>query len=127
MFLFHLQAPIYSLTFSHDGKYLISAGDDTNILVWDLSNGQLLNEVRSHSKTIYSLALSCDGSVLASGGLDSTIKVWESELLLRKSTNSLFKASHEGIGSYTANSTNIVNLKFSNGNLLLAAGMTDGK
>lgn len=125
-----MQGPIYSLTFSSDGKYLVSAGDDASIKIWDLSNGQLLNELKSHSKTIYSLAFSKDGSMLASGGIDKTIRVWENETLFRKKSNtntsSLFKMAAAVdnclLGNYPIeNISNILDLKFSDGNLLYSS------
>lgn len=121
------KAPIYTLAFTKDGKYLVSAGEDANILVWDLSNGQLLNEIHGHTKTVYSLVFSSDSTMLASSGLDATVKVWESETLLKKSGNSVFKNSHDVIGSYDSNLANVTNLKFSSGNIIFAAGVAKGK
>ena len=63
------------MTFTRDGKYLVSGGDDGSVMVWDISNGQPVNTVRSHNKTIYSLVFSGDGAMLASSGLDACIKV----------------------------------------------------
>ena len=119
---------MYSLAFSSDGKYLLSGGDDTEIKIWDLSNGQLLNSVKNHNKTIYNLAFTDDGSILASGGLDGSIKVWETEVLLRKKTNSLFKMATECVGSYPVDNgnTTILDLKFSKGNLLYTSVLSNG-
>lgn len=95
--------------------------------MWDISNGQLLNEIKSHSNIIYCLAFSSDGAMLASSGLDAEIKVWDSETLFKKNTNSLFKSSHEVIGSYPTHASSVLNLKFCSGNLLLAACLQESK
>jgi len=127
VFVGHKSA-IHALSFTKDGKYLVSGGEDCSIMVWDISNGQLLNEIRTHSKTIYSLAFSGDGAMLASSGLDACVKVWDSETLFKKgvgSSTSLLKANHEVIGSYPTNSSCVLTLKFSTGNLLLAACLHD--
>ena len=114
----------------------MSAGDDACIKIWDLSNGQLLNEVKSHSKTIYSLAFSKDGSMLASGGLDKTIRVWENETLFKKKSNtttsSIFKMAAAVdnclLGNYPIeNISNILDLKFSTGNLLYSSVLSTNR
>ena len=54
--------------------------------------------------------------------------MWDSDSLLKKSTTtstSLLKTQHEVIGSYPTNSSCVVNLNFSTGNLLLAACLHD--
>ncbi|XP_065648719.1 transcription initiation factor TFIID subunit 5 [Hydra vulgaris] len=118
------KAPIYSLVFTRDGKNLISAGDDSKILVWDLSNGKLINEIQTSSKVIYSLTISSDGTMLASGGFDSAIEVWEVESLL-KENDCHKKVTYEPIGKYRTNKDRVINLKFTQGNLLMATGFCD--
>ena len=108
------------MAFSPDGKYLISAGEDSEIKIWDLSNGQLLNDIKSHARTVYSLCFSNDATMLACGGLNKSVVVWESELLFKKK-NTLFKSKVDYIGSYPTNSNSVLSLKFSTGNLLYAS------
>ena len=67
-------AIIRSLTFSPDGRYLISAGEDKTIRVWDLSHGNTIRCIRGYSLPgntgkIHSMALSPNGNLLAVGGM----------------------------------------------------------
>ena len=61
------KAPIYTLTFSIDGRFLASAGADNRVLLHDLANGHLVANLASHTSTIYCLSFSRDGNLLASG------------------------------------------------------------
>ena len=61
------QGPVHNVTFSPDGKYLASAGVDRMVLIWDLSNGELVAQLKGHTDTVYSLCYSREGSVLTSG------------------------------------------------------------
>ena len=64
--------------------------------------------------------------MFASGGLDKTVKVWESENILRKKTTSLFKIADECIGNYPVdNISSILDLKFSDGNLLYTSVLSN--
>ena len=61
------KAPIYSLAFSIDGRFLASAGADCRVLVWDLAHGHLVAALPNHTATIYCLSFSRDGTILVSG------------------------------------------------------------
>ncbi len=68
---------INSIEFSHDGKFLLSAGDDHSIKIWDVSSGLLVRTFRGHSGEVLSCAFSLDGSRILSTSKDKTMKVWE--------------------------------------------------
>ena len=122
---FLCQAPIYAATFSPDGTHLVSAGDDNRVLVWDLRNGKILKELRGHTDTLYSVAFSRDSSMLVSGGLDNSIRVWNAEAILKLGTDE--QSSNDSlshlISAYSTKATSVLELHFSQGNLLLAAGL----
>ena len=66
-------ASIDALAFTQDGKYLVSAGHDKAIRVWDLASGQTVRTIRGwigvgNAGNIYALALSPDNRYLAVGG-----------------------------------------------------------
>jgi transcription initiation factor TFIID subunit 5 len=78
------KAGIYALAFSPCGKYLASAGncrlfilvvrfhfldagEDFDILVWDLSSGKVCKELKGHTAIVHSLAFNDDSCMLASG------------------------------------------------------------
>lgn len=69
---------VRGIAFSPDGNYLISAGYDKVIRVWDLGTRQSLRYIEEHwpdgtAGSIYAIALSPDGKLLAVGGyMDTT-------------------------------------------------------
>lgn len=121
------QAPIYTAAFSPDGNYLVSAGDDNRVLIWDLRNGKILKDLKGHTDTLYTTAFSADGSLLVSGGLDNSIRVWNAEAILKQGTNADDKYSNDSvahlISAYSTKATSVLEVHFSQGNLLLAAGL----
>ena len=60
---------------SSDGSRLYSGSSDESVRVWDMSTGQQLASMQSHTRDVTSLALS--GSLLISGSLDKTVKLWD--------------------------------------------------
>jgi WD40 repeat protein len=40
------QAVITFVTFTHDGKYLVSAGDDKVVRIWDIGTGKTVRTIR---------------------------------------------------------------------------------
>ncbi len=67
------------ITFSPDGKTLISAGDrkDGTIRFWDSSNGDLKTILKGMANGIDDLKFSPDGDTLATLGVDGTILFWD--------------------------------------------------
>ena len=68
---------VRSVTFSPDGHWLASAGDDGIVNLWNTDN---LQEIVSfdHADWGYSVAFSPDGRLLASsGGSEGVIKIWD--------------------------------------------------
>ncbi|MGA7329006.1 MAG: caspase family protein, partial [Rhodomicrobium sp.] len=66
-------APISAISFTADGNYLLSAGDDKVIRIWDWRAGKTLRTLRGQSEVgyggaIYTIALSPDGRLLAVAG-----------------------------------------------------------
>jgi len=68
------KAVIKDVTFTSDGRYLVSAGDDKVVRVWDLKTGRTVRTLRGQigagpEGKILAMALSPDGRWLAVGGL----------------------------------------------------------
>jgi len=66
-------ATIKSVMFNRDGKYLVSAGDDKTVRVWDVTTGRVARVLRGQigdgsEGKIYAVALSPDNRYLAVGG-----------------------------------------------------------
>ncbi|MEA5572810.1 WD40 repeat domain-containing protein [Calothrix sp. UHCC 0171] len=74
---------INALTFTPDGKTLISGSSDKTIKFWNLNNGKLVRTLRGHTHWVMSLAISPDGKTLASAGgaykidSDTAIRLWD--------------------------------------------------
>ncbi|CAG9460280.1 unnamed protein product [Pedinophyceae sp. YPF-701] len=49
---------VTSLAFSHDGRLLVSAGEDGRIIVWDVSNGRIVGTANPHIRPTNNLVLS---------------------------------------------------------------------
>lgn len=71
----HTQRP-YSLTYSHNGEILASGSYNGQIILWDMNNGNILNQLSGHGQNVSSLALSPIRNYLISGGWDSIINFW---------------------------------------------------
>ena len=70
--------PVTALACSPNGRWIVAAGEDAAIVVWDIALGQRLKRMRGHGKgPIYSLAFSMQGEVLVSCGADCTVRVWD--------------------------------------------------
>ena len=122
---FHcLQSSVYALTISPDGQYLVSAGEDRRIRLWDLTAGSMIKELRGHTDTVYSLAFSADGTLLSSGGLDNSVKVWDFGQAVKTSSNgsSSVSVSPELMASFPTKNCSVHCVQFSSCNLILAAG-----
>lgn len=68
-----------NLVFSPDGKFLISAGYDEQIRLWDPNTGKELRVLEGHKGGVQRIALSADGKWLASCGHNKDVYLWEFE------------------------------------------------
>jgi serine/threonine protein kinase len=72
-------ASVRSVSFSPDGKRIVSGSGDVTLKVWDAKTGQLALTLKGHSAPVNSVSLSPDGRRIVSGGWDNTLKVWDAE------------------------------------------------
>ena len=56
---------------------MASAGEDTNIIIWDLGSGRRLKTMTGHTGFIYSITFNADSTILVSGSGDGTVRVWD--------------------------------------------------
>ncbi len=63
--------------FSHDGKYLATAGNDRTAVLWDAATGTELRVFKGHGEYLSSIAFSPDGKTLATGAGDATARLWD--------------------------------------------------
>jgi WD40 repeat protein/serine/threonine protein kinase len=71
-------APVHSIDFSPDGRFLLSGGDDTRIILWSMDTGEIEREFTGgHRDGVLSVAFSPDGTRAVSGSRDSTAIIWD--------------------------------------------------
>ena len=66
----------HSVAISPDASYVVSAGSDKQVRMWDTHTGSMLRELEGHTTDIIILALSPDGTFIASAG-DKSLWVWD--------------------------------------------------
>jgi len=69
---------VYSVSFSPDGKRIVSGSNDRTLKVWDAQTGQETLTLKGHSRSVNCVSFSPDGKRIVSGAaLDDTIKIWD--------------------------------------------------
>ena len=64
--------------FTHDGKLLITASEDTSVRVWDLKFNKLMHTIKSvkfHKAPISAMALAKEKSIIATGSFENEIAI----------------------------------------------------
>ncbi|NEZ55385.1 eIF2A-related protein [Adonisia turfae] len=67
---------VHSVTFSPDGKYIVSGSEDKTLRLWDLQ-GNLIGQPFQTESSAYAIAFSPDGKYIASGGGTYGIQLWD--------------------------------------------------
>jgi transcription initiation factor TFIID subunit 5 len=131
---------VNSISFSTNGRLMAVAGQDNQILIWDFAYMNFPVAVLSgHESSIHSLEF-CEGNsdILASGSSDCTVKIWDVSKFNGRTTPGRIKATSSTknittsvdtastlflLASFPTKRTPIYDLRFTDENLLLVAGV----
>jgi WD40 repeat protein len=73
-------AGLTSITFSTDGKYIVSGASDQTVRIWDAQTGkQIGGLLEGHTNTVLTVAFSPDGKSIVSGSSDRTVRIWDTQ------------------------------------------------
>ena len=70
---------INHIAISNDGTLAVTAGDDTRLVLWDITTGQPIREFVGHQAAVNAVDFSPDDSLIASAGDDDVMALWEVE------------------------------------------------
>lgn len=88
---------VFSLKYSPDGRYLLSAGRDARLNAWDVGNSyELAESIVAHMYAINNIEYRADGKYFVTCSLDKSIKVWDAGSL--RLLKVIDKARHGGHG-----------------------------
>ena len=68
---------VNSVTFSSDGKLIVSGADDKIVKLWDIQTGGIIKDFSDHKGIVWAVSISADSTIIASGSGDNTIRLWE--------------------------------------------------
>lgn len=69
---------VRSVSFSSEGKQLVSASDDKAVKVWNVASIKFEYSFVGHNNWVRSAKFSPDARLVVSGGDDKTVKLWDS-------------------------------------------------
>ncbi len=69
-------AGVRAVGFSHNGKLLVSGGNDNTVRVWDVATRRLLKTLRGHAGRVQACAFAPGNAWVLSGSHDRLAKIW---------------------------------------------------
>jgi WD40 repeat protein len=72
----HTEA-VSAMTFSPDGKQVVSGSWDNTVRLWDAATGTVLQTLEEHTDVVGVVTFSPDGKQVASASDDTTVRLWD--------------------------------------------------
>lgn len=73
----HDRGDVYHVRYAPDGRWIVSAGQDQTVRLWDSNTGaSRIHPLRGHQGDVNSVEVSPDGQSLVSAGDDGTVRLW---------------------------------------------------
>jgi WD40 repeat protein len=94
------EGEIYSCSFAPDGMFVLSAGWDGQLRLWDVTTGQSLMSLRAGLKPLSCCAVSPDGKQWLSGSMEGMLSFWDT-------------VSHQCLQTFVAHTRPISAIRFS--------------
>jgi WD repeat-containing protein 26 len=73
----HHTEEVWYVQFSHNGRWLATAGKDERVIIYDTASFTLFHRLEGHTKEVTYVSWSPDDSKLVSCSLDTNARVWE--------------------------------------------------
>jgi WD40 repeat protein len=70
---------VHALTFSSDGKSLVSGCSDCTVKLWDMQTGGIVRTFTGPTGGVTSVSISSDSTTIASGFTNGSIHLWDSQ------------------------------------------------
>ena len=89
---------IIDISFSHDGRYLVSGSLDKSARIWEVLSQKSLQVLKGHKNLVCKTLFSPDSKVVATGSFDHTLRLWNAN---DGSLIKILKGHHDKVKSLT--------------------------
>ena len=73
------KATVLSISFSHDGKRVVTADEDGKVRIFSVPDWKALQTLNGHYGPVHWAEFSPDGRLVVSAGEDKTLRIWSAE------------------------------------------------
>ncbi len=70
---------VRAVTWSRDGKYILTGSDDNNAILWNAKTGIMIRKMEGHTEPINAVAFSMNGDYCITGSNDESARIWSTE------------------------------------------------